>query len=205
MATNTTVKVEGVDEVNTLLAQLPDHSLTVAKDALRITLLDARDKVLGNFERYSKSNFIGGDNLRTRSGQLKASIKTSVRGTKLSALSGSFYSTSPTAPIHEFGGTVEAKKAYATVPGGPYMNIPLPSNLSSNGIQLQSPAQVFSSGGRIIKSKLNNFLVVSKQGLLMFVLKKSVYIKPRLGMVKAAEDEIPTLLGVLREELLRGL
>lgn len=189
-----TVTVVGLDEVVKLLNDLPAQSFDVAKKAISKAVLNTHAQV---------SSYSGG--LNNRSGLLRRSLKTDVKGATLKDLSGDVYTDVKYAPIHEKGGTVKAIDKYLRVPGGPYLNIPLAANKTAAGVMRMNARQVFNGGGYIVKSRMGNYLVMSGSGQPMFVLKKQVTIPARLGMEKAAEDEIPTLLSTLSSELLKGL
>jgi len=198
-----TVDVRGITEVFKLLHQFPDNTFKAATAAMRVATVNAKRKIQSNFTRYNGTR--GGDRLQNRTGDLRRSIKRETSGNTLSTLFSRVFSTSEYASIHEFGGTIIAKDKYVNVPGGPYLNIPTPSNLSGSGIILKIPAQIFAEdGGHMFKSKAGRWIVADGQGTPMFVLVKSVTIKPRLGMNKAVESEIPTLLGTLSNELFKG-
>lgn len=188
------VTVVGLDEVSNLLKELPGHSFEVTKTAISKAALNTHATV---------SSYSGG--LHNRSGLLRRSLKTDVKGTTLNDLSGDVYTDVKYAPIHEKGGTVKAIDKYLRVPGGPYLNIPLAANKTAAGVMRMNARQVFNGGGYIVRSRIGNYLVMSGTGQPMFVLKKQVTIPARLGMEKAADDEIPTLLSTLSSELLRGL
>ena len=188
------VTVVGTEEVAELLRALPGNTFDAAKAAISKAVLNTHATV---------SSYSGG--LKNRSGVLRRSLKTDVYGTKLSNVGGDVYTDVVYAPIQEKGGTIRAKNAYHGVPGGPYLNLPLPANKTAAGVMRQDARSVFAAGGYIIKSRIGNYIVMSGTSQPMFVLKKQVTIPARLGMEKAAEDEIPTLLAVLNEELLRGL
>ena len=201
--TEITVDVRGITEVRATLAEFPDDTFRSATVAMRAATANAKRTVRGGFTDYNGSR--GQAKLQNRSGNLRNSIKRETSGNTLSSLFSRLYSDSSNASIHEFGGTISAKNKYLRVPGGPYLNIPTPGNLSGSGLTVSSPGEVFASGGYIFKSKAGRWLVANKRGTPMFVLVKSITIKPRLGMNKAVEDEIPTLLGTLRNELFKGL
>jgi len=188
------VTVVGLDEVRLLLSEFPEHSFDVTKMAISKAVLNTHAEV---------SSYSGG--LNNRSGLLRRSLKTDVKGTTLNNLHGDVYTDVKYAPIQEKGGTIKAIDKYLRVPGGPYLNIPLSANKTAAGVMRMNARQVFSSGGYIVKSRMGNYLVMSGTGQPMFVLKKQVTIPARLGMEKAADGEIPTLLSSLRNELLRGL
>lgn len=195
MAAN--VSLVGLDELRNYLRTLPEDSYELVKEQIGVSRLQVHKVVSGNFITTGGT---GGDKLHSRTGALRRSLKTSLSGTKLADVKGSVFTDSVYAPIQEKGGVVTAKRAYANVPGGPYLNIPLSDNLTAAGVMRKSARDVFNEGGNIFQSK-NGKWFVSLNGQLMFVLKKSVTIPARLGMEQAAEDEIPTLLGNIQQEL----
>ena len=186
------VEVIGLDEVNQMLNRIPFWEFEAAKKAIAKATLEVQTRV--------KSNFNSGG-LNSRTGRLRRSIQTSMTGSAMSTISGRVYSDMVYAPIQEKGGTIKAKDKYLRVPGGPYLNIPLSSNKTAAGVMRMGAREVFAGGGFIIKSKKGNYLVMSGAGQPMFVLKKQVTIPARLGMMKASEDSIPTLLSELSRVL----
>ena len=188
------VTTVNLKEVQDYLKGMPERTFADAKPLFQKAVIDAANTV----KKFTK--------LKTRTGALKRSIQQSVTGTSLSNLKASVFSAQGTgakevkyAPIQEYGGTVTAKNAYKGVPGGPYLNIPIADNLTPAGVMRMSAREVFLSGeGSIRKARSGKWLVF-KGDKLMFVLLKSVTLKPRLGMVDAAEAEIPTLLAGLAE------
>lgn len=142
--------------------------------------------------------------IEVRTGALRRSIQSEVNGFSLSTLKASVFSgpsgrTKPIAyaPIHEEGGTVKAKNAYTRVPGGPYLNVPVADNLTPAGVMRMTPGMVFKQGGHLTKSKKGRWLVFLDDRL-MFVLIKSVTIKPQLGMRKAADKQVGIILSELQ-------
>jgi hypothetical protein len=184
------VKVEGIEEVNSLISGMPKVLYDQVKLIISRATLSAHSTIRGNFGT-------GANQLKSRTGSLSRSLQTKVSGDNLKTLAGRVYTGMVYAPIQEEGGTVNAKDKYRRVPGGPYLNIPLSANKTAAGVMRKSARDVFSEGGYIVKSKAGNYLVMSKAGQPMFVLKKSVTIPARLGMKKAAEDEVPTILSEL--------
>lgn len=79
---------------------------------------------------------------------------------------------------HEFGAVITPKRAK-------YLTIPLPAALNANGTPIMRSARQW-TGTFIIRSKAGNLLIVRSLGRNriepLYVLKKSVRIKPRLGM-----------------------
>jgi len=188
------VEIKGLEEVKTYLSQFPDESFQGAKKVFQKAVLGAANKV----KQFDK--------LKTRTGALKRSIQQSVSGTNLRDLQASIFSAQGSgadevkyAPIQEFGGVVRAIDKYARVPGGPYLNIPIADNKTPAGVMRESAREVFKSGEGYIRKAKSGKWFVFKGDKLMFVLVKSVTLKERLGMMDAAEVEIPTLLQGLRE------
>ena len=180
------IKIEDA-AIKSYLGALPDHVFGAAKDAIQKAVANTHNKVVNNSK------------LKRRSGALMRSIRTDVRGSTLSALSGSVFSSKvPYSAIQETGGRVVAKRAYRGVQGGPYLNIPLSSNKTAAGVMRKTAKQVFREGGFMIKSRKGKHLVMGANGVPMFVLVKQVDIPARLGMRKAAENEVPLLMNRLR-------
>lgn len=187
------VEVIGLDEVNQMINQIPFWEFEATKKAISKATLEVQSRVKGNFN--------SGDGLHSRSGRLRRSIQTSITGTTMTTVSGRVYSDMVYAPIQETGGTIRAKDKYLRVAGGPYLNIPLSANKTAAGMMRMGAREVFNAGGFIIKSKKGNYLVMSGAGQPMFVLKKQVTIPARLGMMKASDDSVPTLLSELSRVL----
>lgn len=188
------VQIVGLDEVRDLLKAIPENSFDSAKESIGKSILNIHTEV---------SSYSGG--LNNRTGRLKRSLKTELKGENLDDLRGAVFTKTKYAPIQEVGGKISAKDKYVNVPGGPYLNIPLSANKTPAGVMRQNAGEVFNGGGYIVKSKTGKYIVMSVNNQPMFVLVKSVIIPPRLGMQKAADDEIPTLLGNLNSILLEGL
>lgn len=189
------IEVKNLAEVNQYLNQIPENTFDDTKIIFQKAVLKADKRV--------KSLF--GVRLKVRTGMLRRSLRTSVTGTKLSNLRASFYSVANVAgvsviyaPIHEYGGTVEAIDKYRGVPGGPYLNIPTGSNKTPAGVMRKSAKMVFDEGGYIQRSRKGNWGVFLGDKM-MFVLKKKVHIPPRLNMIISAERQIPTILSSLKD------
>jgi len=185
---NFRVEVINLKEVQDYIETMPEESFEPAKEEFQKAALSA-----ANVVKQMKK-------MKVRTGALKKSIQQSVTGKDFDTLQASVYSAQGSgarqvvyAPIQEFGGTVKAKKAYKGVPGGPYLNIPVGVNLTPAGVMRKSAWTVFQEGGHIRGHAV--FLGDD----IMFALVKSVKLKPRLEMVRSAEDEIPTLLSNLAD------
>lgn len=191
MTITANVTIDGLDEINTLLSKLPD----VAFDQTRAII----GKSVLAIHNQTEARIGNGTPLYSRSGYLKRSLKTQLSGTSLATLSGSVYSDAIYAAIQEQGGTVEAKRAYMGLAGGPYLNIPADANKTPSGVMRFSARDVFAAGGYIVKlTSLKARYAVFLDDRPMFWLVKSVTIPARLGMVTEAEAEIPTMLGRLQ-------
>ncbi len=189
------VQIQGAQEVKTFLSKLPKRLFDESKLIFQKTAFNIENKTKENATNI----------LSVRTGNLKRSINSKVFGTKISDLNMSIFTAGIVggaqvvyAPIQEFGGTIRAKNAYKNVPGGPYLNIPAPANKTAAGVQRMGAQEVFNQGGYVAGK------VVYLNGEPMFWLVKSVTIPARLGMLKAAEDEIPTMLSEFKNMDMEG-
>lgn len=187
------VKVKNIAAIKRYLYIMPESMFKSARKVFSTAVFNADKKIKDNATTE----------LKVRTGALRRSIVSMVSGNDLDTLQASVGSASKVggvelvyAPLHEFGDTIRAKKAYKKVPGGPYLNIPMTANKTPAGVTRLQAREVFNQGGRVIKTKNGKYGVLL-DGQMMFILKKEVEIKPRLGMMKAAEDEVPTILSGL--------
>lgn len=197
MATNKIqVEIKNLREIEEYLDQLPEEAFDDAKRTFAKYILKAQTIV----ERNTKWR------LKKRTGSLSRSIGTQVKGTSLKTLDASIFSRFNVgaaevvyAPIHEFGGTINAIRAYARVPGGPYLNIPTKANQTPAGVTRLQPREVFFAGlGHIRRTKSGKWGVFIAN-TMMFVLVKRVHIPPRLGMRTAVDRQVSPLLRELAE------
>lgn len=187
-----TVTIENQKAIRDYLDNLPEDTFTKAKAGFQVLALAADTQVKKNTTTK----------LKRRSGALARSIRTGVKGTNLANLTGSIYAlhkfgsaTVVYAPIHEYGGTIKAKNAYHSVEGGPFLNIPTDENKTAAGVQRLTARMVFQHGGYIAGKG------VYLDGVKMFSLVKAVKIPARLGMRDAVDDNIPTLLSTLADQI----
>ena len=190
------IEIRGLEEVRQLIADLPENLFDQTKEIFKVKTFAAHREVTGNL--------VAGP-LYSRTGLLRKSLSTEVSGSTLQNLRAGIYAGRYLggqeivyAPIHEFGGTIRAKRAYMGLPGGPYLNIPTRKNKTPAGVTRLSAKEVFNQGGYIVKMKSGVFGVFLS-GELMYTLHKEVKIPARLGMRKAVDDEIPTLVSQLRK------
>ena len=165
---------------------------------------DGLNRVFRELEaRHSKAWAWGeqSDNLSKRSGKGLASIKKSiaVRGGSLDSVIGSI--STGTMGIHETGGTITPKRSR-------YLAIPLQAALSSKGIPLRKRPRDC-NGGFVFRSKAGNLIIGRRkvgEGIEpLYVLKKSVTIKSRLGLSSALEKEYPQMEQRIAAALMKSM
>lgn len=187
----TSIQAEGLDDVFKLLENLPETLATNAKKIFNRTALRAHASV--------SRNIGNGTPLYNRTGNLKRSLKPYVEGNKLADIKSGVYTDVIYAPIQEAGGTIRAKNAYLGLSGAPYLNIPSDYNKTPAGVQRLSARDVFNRGGYIVPiNGAKARYAVMLDGRPMFWLVNEVTIPARLGMRKAADEEVPTLLSELQ-------
>ena len=196
------IVIKGGDEVITLLSQMPDHLLEVAREVLRDSMFSMQKKVKGDFGKSGK--------LKVRTGDLARSIRFTTQGQSLGSFQASFFSRSPYAPIQEFGGKIKAIDKFTFLDGTPYLAIPSDINKTKAGVTRLSVRDAFSMRGqtRIVKLRAggkSRYMILDRDMGPLFWLVNEVEIPARLGMTKAAEDEIPTIMSRFNELILEGL
>lgn len=121
--------------------------------------------------------------LGVRTGALRRSLRTHVTGSSMATLKLRVVSRGVNyALLQEFGGTIKPKNAQD-------LYIPLSDNKTPTGVARMSPRQAFNAGGFLYDDLKNFYLVIPGKGKgkplkFMFILKKSVYVPPRLGFFK---------------------
>lgn len=196
------IQIKGGDEVITLLSKMPDHLLDVAREVLRDSMFAMQKKVKGDFGKNGK--------LQVRTGDLARSIQFTTSGQSLGSFKASFFTRSIYAPIQEVGGKIKAIDKFTFLDGTPYLAIPSDINKTAAGVTRLSPTDAFSIRGqtRIIKLRAGGkarYMILDRDMGPIFWLVNEVEIPPRLGMQKAADDEIPTIMSRFNELLLEGL
>jgi len=190
------VEVKNLAEINNYLSDLPSVAFKDVKQVFSQAVTDADAK--------TKMSFVTGG-LKSRTGMLWRSLRTSVTGISLNSLRASIYSASNVsgtpvryAVLHEYGGTVRAIDKYRNVPGGPYLNIPTSANKTPVGVMKKSARMLFNEGAYIKKSKAGNWGVFLGSQMMM-LLRKEVTIPARLGMRDAADEQFPTILSKIAD------
>jgi len=194
-----TVSVDGDEEVKTLLSKMNEEMTINARKAIQKSAFKIKKTVTNRLKdgpMYSRTGLLA------KSFHYQTKLKN-----ELKDLYTTLYTDSTYAPIHETGGTINAKNAYTGLSGGPYLNIPSSFNKTAAGVMRENARSVFQNGGYIRRKRSGKapFMVMSKDGTPMFWLVKSVDIPARLEFVKTATDEVPTLLSNLNKVLLDGL
>lgn len=181
-----TVQITGLPEVRALVAAAPEQIYAAARGAFSEAVFTVQGAVLQRLQ---------GNPLQSRTGNLARSIIPEVTGGSLKDLKGRVYSTASYARIQEVGGTITAKNKYRWLKGGPYLNIPTENNKTAAGVTRLSSRDVFAQGGKVKNGSEGFGLYL--HGLRMYRFAKRVTIKPQLGMLQAADDEVPNLLSRL--------
>jgi len=181
-------QVINLKEVSDYIKSFPAETFKDFKREVAISLFDADANIKSNSQ------------LARRTGALMKSMKVTNQGSGFANYQAGISTDMVYAPIQEKGGIVKAKKAYRTLPGGPYLNIPAKANKTPAGVMRMGAKEVFARGGYIIQYKPFKFGVFLN-GRLMFTLHKKVTIPPRLNMVKSVEDTVPGLLSRLKDTI----
>lgn len=142
------------------------------------------------FEGHVRSTLFGGDpGLTGHTGKLARSVgHTRPEGGKLGDLRMRVFvggGVAPYARIQEFGGVVRPKRSK-------YLTVPLPDNLTAGGVaRYKSARDLFGSRPKdtfIARSRAGNLVIGLREGddvKWLWLLRKSVRLKPRFGFRKA--------------------
>lgn len=137
-------------------------------------------------------------NLQSRSGDGLKSIRDSIA---VSASNGQIVAGTISAAklsFHEEGGTIRAS-------GSGYLTIPLPAAMDARGVPLRSRARAWDFTF-VKRSKKGNLIIFrripgARELTPLYILKTSVYIKPRLRMEPAVNTEMGYFENKLFEEI----
>ena len=188
---NVQYEVRNLREIEEYFARMPEEMFDDAKRLFQVYTLKAYNIVQRNVTWR----------LQRRSGNLARSIQTSVTGTSLRTLEAGIHSRAAVgsaeviyAPIHEYGGTIEARNKYVRIPGGPYLNIPTDANRTAAGVQRMSARDVFFRGGYMVRTRTGTWGVFLAGQMMFFLTNQRIHIPPRLGMRTAVDRQIDPLL-----------
>lgn len=125
---------------------------------------------------FPRARLSGGDGLNNRTGALRRSFDVVTKGRDLNSWHMAEFTTSPYAKIHEHGGQIRPKSKY--------LAIPLDAARTAGGDTRGGPRSF--SNTFFAKSKAGNLILFQNRGskkkpLPLFVMKKQVTLKPRLG------------------------
>lgn len=190
----------GLDALSRTLGRELDRSAPVLARELKTFLQGVAEAMA----RRHGTAWPGGTSDRTlsrRSGGLIASIKDSVtvKGQRLAdiegGIGGAFYLRT-----HEHGATIRPKKAK-------YLAIPLPEALNSDGTpKVASPRQWKNTF--VKQSKAGNLLIFQKRGrhiVPLYVLKREVTIRPRLGLGETLQAGLPYFVDRAMDRMAKAL
>jgi hypothetical protein len=180
---------EAVDWIVKELDASPNRVARKVSDAMRRSL----QRVAKAMEEAHSSAWNGnlvnsGNTLQRRTGEGLKSIRDSIYVTgstgSVDDVKGSISTGSMT--IHETGGTITARS-------GKYLTIPLPAACDSRGVPLRRSARDWDKTF-VQRSRKGNLIIFQRRGrelVPLYLLKPSVYIRPRLGLEKAYMSEMP--------------
>ena len=155
------------------------------------------EKVIASFKQGTRNNPKNAVHLRTRTGyavrSIKRSVKVSTEGRRLyiGKVGGTDYLN-----VHEDGAIVYAR-------GSKYLTVPLSAAKDARGVPLKARARDWGNTF-VARNKKGNLIIYQKRGRSMvplYILVRSVYIPPRLGMEKRLNIEAE---GFVRNVLNRG-
>lgn len=126
---------------------------------------------------FPRARLRGDPGLHNRTGRLRGSFNITSEGKDLNTWQMAEFTTSPYAKIHEHGGQIRPRSAK-------YLAVPLPAARTKGGDTRGGPRSFANTF--FAKSKAGNLILFQNQGkgkkpLPLFVMKKQVTLKPRLG------------------------
>ena len=190
----------GLDALGRSLGRDLDRSAPVLARELK-TFLEAVAEAMA---RRHGTAWPGGTTDRTlsrRSGGMIASIRESVTvsGDRLADIEGGI-GGAPYLRTHEHGATIRPKKAK-------YLAIPLPEALNPDGTpRVASPRQWKNTF--VARSRNGNLLIFQKRGrhiVPLYVLKREVRIRPRLGLGDTLRAGLPYFVDRAMDRMARAL
>lgn len=141
--------------------------------------------------------------LSRRSGKLVQAIRDSVEvtGSKIDDVQGRIGARGiPYGRIHEFGGVITAKNAK-------FLTIPLPAALNADGTPKKRSARDWDKTF-VATSKAGNLIIFRREGksvVPLYVLKTSVKIPPRLGLIDTLQKTLPYFVDTAMDAMLKEL
>ena len=153
---------------------------------------------------FTKERLSGSPGVNRRTGQLARSLTVRVNNPpRINDLRGEIFFTNPVAAYLEFGATIKAK-------AGGWLTVPLSDALTPSGVPRRPNARAWDNTF-FFRSKKGNLLLAKRRGktrrsklLLLYVLKKIVYLRAQLGWRKAVKAWRPDA-SAAQVKSLRGL
>jgi len=174
-----------------------DQATPVIQKSLKRALMHTAH-ILNNLHSSPWGGGVKSDNpyLQKRSGDGLREIMKSIKvgGNNLATIEGQI--SAGRMSIHETGGRITAKKSK-------YLTIPLPAAMDKRGVPLRKRARDWDKTF-VRKSKKGNLLIFRKERnkiVPLYLLKKSVKIKPRLRLGKTLDGQMTVFQHRLADEL----
>lgn len=167
------------------------NSFSKASAKISAELLESINRIYRKLEFTHSSPWGGGmynpkDTLDKRSGYGLQSILQSIRSGGSGISSFAQLSIKGYMVDHELGATVRPTKSK-------YLTIPFPAALDSKGLPLRRKARDWGNTF-VARSRRGSLIIFQRRGrgvMPLYLLKKQIYIKPRLGAAKIVDDELP--------------
>lgn len=188
----------GLAVVASTLTKTWEGEAVVVQGVLR----DYLNTVVHTLDARHSGAWPGGTSAKTlskRTGQGMASVVRSVKvsGTSWENLFGSVGGNGYMA-IHEYGGTIHAKRKFLT--------IPLPAALTPRGTSAPFARQWKNTF--VARSRAGNLIVFQRRGrdvVPLYLLRASVNIPARLGLRKELDNQIPYFLSRALDHIMRDI
>ena len=180
--------IAAFDQLGENVEQAVEQSIQAVAPMLLSSLYNVARKLQSmHSASWNGSVFNSGDSLQRRSG---GGLQSIYRSIKLLEKGGDLVSARISAgslSFHEEGGTIKAKSAQ-------YLTIPLPAAMDSRGVPLKERARQWDNTF-VKRSKKGNLLIFrrlpgARELTPLYILKTSVYVRPRLRMEPTLLDEM---------------
>lgn len=176
------LKVDGFEEVRKNVRMLPAALFPEVKAIFKSYALQLQSAMVLATK---------GEQLKSRSGALSKNWVPEIGGFNLQTLFAQVSNSLPYVAIHQFGGTIEAKRSK-------YLTIPLKAMKTASGVVKMTIGQAIAARKTFFaKSKAGNLILFenrpktdggkNRRPVPLFVLKKSVTIPKRLTFFETAE------------------
>ena len=207
------IRKANIDRISKLVRKSPGRLHAKLEQSFRESAAEWDGAMQKRFRAPLSLGSNANSTLHSRSGGLRRSLQYKVTGNKLGQLKLKISSVGvPYARLQEFGGKITPKKAK-------FLTIPLPDNMTDAGVMKVSARAAIRGGASFMWSKKSKQWLIVKRGAkrkiryasglanragtgpkraqrtgkieFLFVLKKSVYIPPRLGFFSTWTKQQP--------------